>query len=264
MNDILALNRFYASPLGQVTRRLVGRALRRHWQSVRGGVVLGVGHAAPHLGPFRGEAERVLAMMPAPQGVSAWPQRQGNLAALTEETALPLPDCSVDHLLLIHGLDTSEQVRPVLREVWRVLADSGRLLVVVPNRRGLWAHFDHTPFGTGRPFSAGQARALLRANMFEPGPATGALYVPPVQSRLGLASAHAWEQVGTRVFPTLGGVLLVPAVKQTVLASRHLRRERARVPLPWAEGVRGLQRREALDSPRASITLRPWNTIPLT
>ena len=40
---------------------------------------------------------------------------------------------------------------PLLRECWRVLRDDGRLLVVVPNRLGSWALFDHTPFGQGRP-----------------------------------------------------------------------------------------------------------------
>jgi hypothetical protein len=48
----------------------------------------------------------------------------------------------------------------LLREVWRVLAPNGRLLAVVPNRRGLWARIDTTPFGHGRPFSRGQVTHL--------------------------------------------------------------------------------------------------------
>ena len=30
----------------------------------------------------------------------------------------------------------------MMRELWRVLADGGRMIVVAPNRRGLWARFD--------------------------------------------------------------------------------------------------------------------------
>ena len=39
--------------------------------------------------------------------------------------------------------------------MWRVLAPSGRV-IVVPNRRGPWARADNTPFGHGRPYSRSQ------------------------------------------------------------------------------------------------------------
>ena len=47
-------------------------------------------------------------------------------------------------------LEMTNDPGTLLREAWRVLAAGGRLLVVVPNRRGLWARMDTTPFGHGR------------------------------------------------------------------------------------------------------------------
>ena len=41
-------------------------------------------------------------------------------------------------------------------------------MVVVPNRRGLWARAERSPFGHGRPFSGRQLHRLLKLHGFEP------------------------------------------------------------------------------------------------
>ena len=53
----------------------------------------------------------------------------------------------------------------LLREVWRVLAPSGRMMAIMPNRRGVWTRTDNTPFGHGRPYSRSQITQLLRADL---------------------------------------------------------------------------------------------------
>ena len=83
--------------------------------------------------------------------------------ALVDETDLPLPDNSVDRVLLVHGVESSEYLRDLFREIWRVLSGDGRLIVVVPNRRGIWARVDRTPLGSGHPFSESLRRSLLAA-----------------------------------------------------------------------------------------------------
>src|SRR5690349_5000637 len=133
-NDIVDLRDFYGESLGQVTQRLLRARLREHWPDVRGLRVAGLGYAVPFLRPFIDEADRVIALMPAQQGVLRWPRDGGNLAALVDEDDLPLADRSIDRMILVHALECAEQVRPFLREVWRVMADGGRLLVVAPNR----------------------------------------------------------------------------------------------------------------------------------
>src|SRR5207247_10820289 len=98
-----------------------------------------------------------------------------------------------------------------LRAIWRVLAGGGRLLIVGPNRRGIWARLDRTPFGSGRPYTMSQLSQLLRDEQFTPVGSDAALFIPPATSRVRLRSAPAWERIGKRWFPTLAGVLLVEA-----------------------------------------------------
>ena len=64
--DVVDLRNFYAQHLGVVARRFIGRGIRARWNDARALRVLGIGYATPYLGLFRGEAERCLALMPAP------------------------------------------------------------------------------------------------------------------------------------------------------------------------------------------------------
>lgn len=226
--DVVDLRDFYATSLGQVASRMLRRRIRLIWPDLSGQRVLGLGYATPYLRPFVDQAERVLAVMPAQQGVLPWPAMGANHVALAEESDLPLPDLSVDRVLLVHAVECSEQLRSMLREVWRILADGGRILVVVPNRRGIWARLDRTPFGFGHPYTVAQLSRLLRDCMFTPVAAAGALFVPPSYSRMLLASAPAWENLGDRWFPRFAGVNMIEATKQIYAAapatSRYERR----------------------------------------
>src|ERR1700749_2993119 len=135
--DVVDLRDFYAQRLGTVARRFIARGIRARWTQTGSLRILGIGYATPYLGLFRGEAERCLALMPAPQGVVRWPSSKPALAALVEEDELPLTDSAVDRVLLVHSLEMSSDPVGLLREVWRVLAAGGRLMAVVPNPRGL-------------------------------------------------------------------------------------------------------------------------------
>ena len=214
-SDVIDLNEFYRSRLGQVARRLIATQIRTLWPDLRGRSVLGLGYATPYLRSFREEAERVMAIMPAQQGVMRWPEHAPGLVCLAEETDLPLPDLSIDCLLMVHAVENSENLRPLMREAWRVLSDSGRLIVVVPNRRGIWARFEQrSPFGHGHPYSQGQIKRLLRDSLFAPTEQEHALFVPPSQKRILLQSAQAFERMGNRWFQAISGVLLIEASKQ--------------------------------------------------
>lgn len=233
--DVVDLRDFYESSLGQVARRMIRRRIREIWPSVSGLSVLGIGFSTPYMRPFRDEAERLIAVMPATQGVVFWPPEGPGMVTLADEAELPLPDMSVDRVLMIHSVEFSEQLRPMMREAWRVLAGGGRLLAVVPNRRGIWARADRTPFGQGSPYSPSQLKQMLRETMFVPERTDRALFIPPLQSRFLLTSAPAWEQLGERWFKALAGVTMVEASKQiyaTVARKPAPARRRLLVPLP--------------------------------
>ena len=228
--DVVDLRDFYGQRLGSVARHFVGRGIRRRWIDARGQRVLGVGYATPYLGLFREEAERCLAFMPAAQGVVKWPTAKPALSALVDELELPLPDSAVDRVLLVHALEMSQDATALLREIWRVMASGGQLLAVVPNRRGLWARMDTTPFGHGRPYSRSQITALLRETWFTPTGWAEALYVPPISRAWFLRSAVAWERTGASLSAPFAGVHIVEATKQVYRAIPARRERRRLVP----------------------------------
>ena len=215
--EVHGLRAFYASPAGQVTARLVRRQLAELWPDLTGQAILGIGHAAPYLRVWREQAGRCVALAPAQIGAARWPAQGSNATVLADEDHLPFPDLTFDRVLLVHGLEAAENVRRLLREAWRVLKDDGTLLVVAPNRRGIWAHFEHTPFGHGQPYSPGQLGRLLERHMFRVERRRGALYVPPV--RWLLRAGQAWDSAGQRLWPErFAGLVMVEAVKDVFAA----------------------------------------------
>jgi len=238
--DVIDLRDFYDSPLGEAARLQISRRVRAMWPDTRGERVLGLGYAVPYLDPFLDEAERVIAAMPPSQGVLRWPSGGRNLTVLADETELPLPDQSIDRILLVHGLEGLDQTNAALRELWRVLTEAGRLLIVVPNRRGLWARMERSPFANGRPYSSGQLDTLLRANLFTPGARTTALFTPPTRAAMLKGAGSMVERLGTRWFPGVSGVLLVEASKQihALPLTREIRRARLRAPEMVLPGLR--------------------------
>jgi SAM-dependent methyltransferase len=212
--DVVELRTFYDTALGGVARRLLSRLLRARWEDHAGMRVLGVGYAAPYLDDFRDKAQRVLAFMPAAQGVVHWPLNGRSSSALVEMTMMPLPDASIDRIVAVHALEMGEHPRDLLEELWRILAPGGRLLLVAPSRTGLWARVDTTPFGHGHPYSRGQLQHLLQETLFLPVYWGEALYVPPFGRTSLLHSAPAFERIAGRFSLPGGGVHVVEATKQ--------------------------------------------------
>ena len=232
--DIDDLQRFYASHQGQLARRLIHHQLKALWPDLAGRTVLGFGYAAPFLAGLD-SADRAIALMPAQQGACRWPPEGTARTALAREDELPLADGSVDRVLLIHALECCSNVPRLMREVWRVLADGGRMVAVVPNRRGLWCLSDRTPFGHGQPYSRGQLERTLNGHLFTTCAERTALFLPPTSSRLLLRLAVPAERLGLGFARQFAGVVLLEAEKQiyvgTAIPSLAGRRHRRYVPV---------------------------------
>ncbi|SFI21951.1 class I SAM-dependent methyltransferase [Albimonas pacifica] len=237
--DVIDLRRFYyRTPLGRATQRSLQEAIRALWPDVSGETVAGFGFAAPLLRPFLGEAARVICLMPAPQGVCRWPPEGPNAAVLTDETHWPLTAGQVDRLIVAHALETSERPGALLEEMHRVLAPEGKAIVIAPNRTGMWARSDATPFGHGRPYSASQLEAALRGHDFAPERTQAALYGPPSHRRYWLKTHRLWEGVGRRFdAQRLGGAVLVEATRRVYAMPRSGLKEKSLSPLEVLEGL---------------------------
>ncbi len=210
--DVFALQRFYASRLGEAAQRAASRRLRALWPQVAGLDVLGLGYPAPYLDWAALTARRCVIAMSAEQGVEAWPAEGRRHSVLTDEARLPFMDAVFDRVLVVHGLEEARAPHAMLRELWRVMAPEGRLVVIAANRWSLWAQVGATPFGHGRPYSRSQLASLLGDAMFEPVVSARALYAPPFEDFA--KAADAFERVGEVAWPPLGGLVLMEAVKR--------------------------------------------------
>jgi len=225
-------NFYYRSRLGRASQKAVRIEVGRFWPEAQGQTVVGFGFAVPFLRPYLENSRRVIGLMPAPQGVIGWPQGGPNVSVLCEETVWPLETGHVDKLLVMHGLETSENPGALLEECWRVLGPGGSALFVVPNRAGLWSRSDRTPFGYGRPYSQSQLENQLKLHGFMPLNHATTLYQPPSEKRFWRKTAGMWEKLGGRLSMVLsGGVLMVEATKRVHAPSGPGLRETVRKPL---------------------------------
>lgn len=239
--DVLDLRAFYyRTRLGRSAQRVLQESLRGLWPETRGMTVVGFGFAVPVLRPFLADARRVLALMPSPQGVMPWPAGGPNVAALVEETRWPLEAGTVDRLIVAHGLETCDRPDALLAEIWRVLAPGGRAIFIVPNRSGLWARRDATPFGHGRPYTLGQLESQLRKHRLAPERHGGALYAPPSHRKFWFQWGYLWERLGRRFDTRLvAGALLVETTKQVYARPPSGSKVTIPGPLEVLEGLAG-------------------------
>ncbi|MBD3678713.1 MAG: methyltransferase domain-containing protein [Rhodobacteraceae bacterium] len=237
--DVLDLRNFYyRTGLGRAAQRAIRDQVTWLWPEAKAQTVVGFGFAAPLLRPFLSDARRVIALMPGQQGVMPWPAGEPNVSVLCEETLWPLEDGSVDKLVLLHGLETCENPPALLRECWRVLGPGGRALFIVPNRAGIWARRDVTPFGYGRPYSLGQLESQLKRHDFTPERHVAALFQPPSHRRFWLRTGPFWEGAGRKISTYFaGGVIMVEATKQVYSPKRPGLAEAVRRPLKALDGL---------------------------
>ena len=233
------LKDFYNTLGGRIIRMTLRERIAEFWPAdeQKDMRVVGIGYALPYLRPYMAHAERVLNIMPPQQGAHPWPMDGQNLVCMGDEGDLPLETNSVDRVLLVHALEFSGFYEPLFEELWRVMKGNARMLIVVPNRMGLWARADWSPFGQGTPFSASQVENFLRANAFSHERTQKALFIPPFRREMFLRSARFFEKAGRAICPAVGGVHIVEASKQLYAGKGT----RARVtPRAAARAVPGL------------------------
>ncbi|MAZ76474.1 MAG: methyltransferase [Micavibrio sp.] len=208
------LKSFYNGFTGRIIRSLIRARLLELWPAQKSLRYVGLGYAAPYMYPFMELAERSFCVMPPNLGVHQWPEEESNLACLGEDFNLPLETNSVDRILVAHHLEFLEHPESAFREMYRVLKSTGKIIIVVPNRMGLWARADWSPLGMGQPYSARQVEAFLKDNNFVHERTCQAVFTPAFQGALWLRAAFIFEKIGKFLYPALGGVHIIEASKQ--------------------------------------------------
>lgn len=213
--DAVTLERFYASPLGLAAARVLAGKLVDLWGDAKGLSMLGLGYAVPALEAFGAGPSRMVAAVPFDHGPVSWaPTERGNAAVAVGDPRLPFPDGLFDRVIVLHGLEETGDPRAYLREIWRITAPEGRIVLAAANRAGLWSRATQTPFGQGRPWTRSQLSNLLSGGLFQVTASSSALYMPPLAHGLVTSAAEGWEAIGRMLTPGFGGVVLIEAVKR--------------------------------------------------
>ena len=214
--DVVELNKFYYNTnLGNITQKLLINQLKKSFFKNNLGNLIGFGYTLPYLNFFNNFSNNCLSLMPAQQGVVHWPEGSLNRSILVEETLWPIKSASIDTIIIAHGVEASENINSLLKQVWRVLAPGGIVIFIVPNRSGFWARSDLTPFGNGRPYSLRQFETLLRKNKLKIESYTSALYGIPSEKNYIIKTMIFWDKFGKKFdLKFLAGALIVSASKQ--------------------------------------------------
>jgi SAM-dependent methyltransferase len=224
--DVVDLRNFYETGLGRTAATLITDQLRPSIGRKPEQTIMGLGYALPYLDPLMASDARLLAFMPARQGVVHWPEGEPSASALVDEFDLPLLESVVDLALVVHGLELSSNPQDMLQECWRVLAPQGTLVLIVPNRRGLWAAGEQNPFAHGQPFSRSQLTKLLKASQFTVREWRRALFMPPLDWPFLWRGGKIFDAFGRHAIKGFSGVNIAIAQKQVYAFSSGKRAKR--------------------------------------
>ncbi len=232
--DVTTLSGFYRTALGLHCKAAISDRL----PTLNTPFVLGVGYAAPYLA----DHDRAIVLAMGRMGCAPWPPEGNSRTGLAQEDQLPIDDGAIDQLVLVHALEHAQSPIAVLHEAWRVVAPEGRLIIIVPNRRSLWALSEKSPFGQGQPFSRSQLQKLLVESQFEDVSWKGALACPPGVSDAWVRVARALEP-GRRFTAATGwvnpGVWIVEARKRLNAPVGKVERAKNTIPA-MAQPVAGV------------------------
>ena len=237
--NVRELNQFYSgTKLGELAQKFLSDKVVNFWGNTKGLTVAGYGFAVPVMAPLIETSRRGLILMPSKQGVMVWPSINRNISILCEETQWPISTGFIDRLVVLHGLETCENPRDLLLEIYRVLGPGGRALFIVPNRLGLWARRDSNPFAFGSPYSLGQLERQSRACGLLPKMHKAALFFPPSEKKFWQKLSSSWEALGSKLSGRFaGGVLMLEVYKQIPAPTKPGLGEFVRKPLVVLDGL---------------------------
>lgn len=147
---------------------------------------------------------------------------------LTDSTALPFAEASLDLVVLPHTLELSADPHATLREVQRVLVPEGKVAIAGLNPASLWglrqwrarlhrgdgAEHLYLP-DVGEFIGHWRLRDWLRLLQFELESVSFGCYCPAVRSARGLARFGWMDTLGARWWPVFGAAYVMMAVKRT-------------------------------------------------
>jgi SAM-dependent methyltransferase len=158
------------------------------------------------------------------RGASEEPGASGlGLALRCDFESLPIPNNSLDLVVMPHALELARDPHHTLREVARVLVPEGRVVIAGFNPASLWGMWQRMGrWGVNRALVLPQGefvgywrlRDWLRLLDMEVETGCFGFYRPMIRNESWWKRSEWMEHAGERWWPVLGGVYLLVAVKR--------------------------------------------------
>lgn len=213
--DVVSLKQFYAGTMGRLLSKNIAKHIARLWKNEASqDDILTLGFAFPYI-PFLLRTHASLTpVMPAGQGAMVWPANGDNMVVLSDEWELPFAKNSFNRVVLTHVLEHTRHPSKTLSELWNILVPGGRMIIIMPNRRSLWAQASVSPLGWGQPYSSGQLKSLTKKAGFTVLSCESCQFSLPLDYRILHKISPAFELLGKMFLPMFGGVLVMEVEKQ--------------------------------------------------
>ncbi|CRI63591.1 Methyltransferase type 11 [Thiocapsa sp. KS1] len=213
-SPLAGLQDWYRSPLGTEVAALESACVQRLLSDTFGYYLVQIGVTESFRDAMASSRIRHRILMPCEQ-----PSGHGGREIVGLPSRLPLASDAIDALLLPHTLDFSPDPEAVLREVERVLIPEGRVIILGFNALSAWGLWSllrgsgtQVPW-CGRFRTAYQIEDWLSVLGFDIELREHIMFRPPFRRALG-PSCAAFDTLGRRLWPILGGVYLIRAVKR--------------------------------------------------
>ena len=168
--DVTDTDNYYRTPEGVLVADILAADLNHQYSSGRMRTLadtedqLAVGYPFPLYFP---DQPLPPVFMLAETGVLAWIRGKDVITACVDSESFPCATEVFEQVFVSHALEYVANKAGFLAETWRCLKGEGKLVMIVPHRRSLWALSDKTPFGQGTPFSRRQLKFILEQAGFE-------------------------------------------------------------------------------------------------
>lgn len=209
---------FYKTPLGEVVQVYINDIVQKFIpENTKNQFILGLGYVTPYLDQSLTEKNTLLSFTFDQMGGIIWPNAEHSHTAIVHENHLPIANKSVDRLIIVHGLECCQNTEQLLKEVNRIIAPDGEILIIFPNKTGVWSHTATTPFAHGAHYTMSQLSNILLKQGFNIEAEERLLYFPPIQSLYTQSFFAPVEMMGSYFLPYFSGLNAITAKNRTII-----------------------------------------------
>ncbi|MDP2193072.1 MAG: methyltransferase domain-containing protein [Alphaproteobacteria bacterium] len=214
---VRTLKQFYQTPLGEVVRIYIEDVVHHFLTPLpHHETILGLGYVTPFL-PHELHAKNAAMCFTFNQmGCMTWPNAARSTTAIVDAHALPITNQSVDRIILVHALEAAQHPILCIKELQRILKPGGQILIIFPNKNGLWSYSSATPFSYGQHFTSHELSVLLAEHQFQVVFEKKFLYFPPSQMLHTHSLFAPIEVFGAHFLPFFSGLNAICAKKSTL------------------------------------------------